>query len=185
MGAMNPSKKVSGAPILSPADIRAAALDYLGRFAATRQRLRTILKRRALKSAQEKGIDPAPLLQAIEETIQWLEEKGLQSDQAYAEGKARSLAERGRSSRHIAGHLLAKGVDAELAKETIQTLLSDNAETELELARRYAKKRRLGPYRADGKLPPSSQQKRDLAALARAGFPLEIARRALQSEDED
>ncbi len=60
---------------------------------------------------------------------------------------------------------------------------------ELESARRLARRRRLGPWRAVDRQPGDpdaarAQHQKDLAALARAGFAFEIARAALDPDIE-
>jgi regulatory protein len=162
--------------------MREVALGHLDRFATTRRRLGDLLKRRALRSAVAHGDDPAPLLAAIETTIQWLEAKGLLSDSDYAQASSRAMVGRGQSKRRIAAKLMAKGIDADTARGAIATLGEEFGDTDLVAARAYAKRRRLGRHRKDGS-PSGRPSQRDLAAMARAGFSLETARKALSEEE--
>jgi regulatory protein len=168
---------------LAPADLKGAALDYLDRFAATRARLRQVMLRKIRNSVRAHGDDPAPLLAALEETIQWLETSGFLSDRAYAEAKARALSARGTSRAHILANLASKGVAVEAARAAVDRLSMEYEEPELEAARRYARRRRLGPYRAADEARADSRDK-DLAAMARAGFAGRIARQIIDAERE-
>ena len=51
-------------------------------------------------------------------------------------------------------------------------------------ARRYAERRRLGPWRADP-ARRSGRRDRDIAAMARAGFPVRLAISVIDGTDED
>ena len=168
---------------LTAADLKGAALDYLDRFAATRARLRQVMVRKIRKSAHLHGDDPAPLLAALDETIKWLEVSGFLSDRAYAEAKARALSARGTSRHHIIAKLAAKGVEPEAARAAIDRLSVEYEEPELEAARRYARRRRLGPYRTEDETRAECRAK-DLAAMARAGFAGRIAKQVIDAEPE-
>ena len=54
----------------------------------------------------------------------------------------------------------------------------DTAKTELDAATRYIRRRRLGHYRTKGKAEDFYEK--DLAALARAGFSYDVAKKALK-----
>ncbi|MEZ5832455.1 MAG: RecX family transcriptional regulator [Dongiaceae bacterium] len=168
---------------LTPADLKGAALDYLDRFAATRVRLRQVMLRKIRNSARAHGDDPTTLVSALEETIQWLEARGFLSDRAYAEARARTLSARGTSRAHIIANLAAKGVAADTARAAIDRLSTEYEEPELEAARRYARRRRLGPYRTIDQTRAECRDK-DLAAMARAGFAGRVARQVIDSERE-
>ena len=98
---------------LAPADLKGAALDYLDRFAATRARLRQVMLRKIRNSVHAHGDDPAPLVAALDQTVEWLEAQGFLSDRAYAEAKARALTARGTSRVHVIARLASKGVVTE------------------------------------------------------------------------
>ena len=168
---------------LTPADLKGAALDYLDRFAASRARLRQVMLRKIRNSARAHGDDPAPLLTALDNTIQWLEESGFLSDRAYAEAKARSLSARGTSRTHIIAKLASKGIESETARAAVDRLSMEYEEPELEAARRYARRRRLGPYRIADETRAECRDK-DLAAMARAGFAGRVARQVIDAERE-
>jgi regulatory protein len=166
---------------LAPADLKGAALDYLDRFAATRARVRQVMLRKIRNSTRAHGDDPAPLVAALDETLQWLESSGFLSDRAYAESRARSLSARGTSRAHIIANLSSKGVASDIARAAVDGLSVEYEEPELEAARRYARRRRLGPYRGDAR---AESRDKDLAAMARAGFAGRIARQVIDAERE-
>ena len=80
---------------------------------------------------------------------------------------------RGKSRAAVAAHLVARGVDPDLAA----AVLPDDPEHELAAALTLARRRRIGPFRATAEDPDT--RRRELAALARAGFSQGLARRAL------
>jgi len=166
---------------LAPNDMRELALKHLDRFATSKRRLREILKRRAVRSTQHHGGDPTAFFDAIENTLDWLERKGLLSDQGYAGAKARALIGRGHSKQRIMANLLAKGIDPDTARSALDELADEFGDAELAAARAYAKRRRLGPYRRNA-AEPTELRERDMAAMARAGFSLEVARKALSEK---
>jgi regulatory protein len=177
MGHLRPPRR------LTPADLKGAALDYLDRFAAPRARLRQVMLRKIRNSVRAHGDDPAPLIAALDEAIQWLEASGFLSDRAYAEARARSLSARGTSRAHIIAKLSAKGVESDTARDAVDRLSMEYEEPELEAARRYARRRRLGPYRSEDDTRAECRDK-DLAAMARAGFAGRVARQIIDAERE-
>ena len=168
---------------LAPADLKGAALDYLDRFAASRARLRQVLLRKIRNSVRHHGDDPAPLIAALDDTIRWLEASGFLNDRAYAEARARSLTARGTSRAHIIAKLAGKGVESDTARAAVDRLSMEYEEPELEAARRYARRRRLGPYRSEHDTRAATRDK-DLAAMARAGFAGRVARQIIDAERE-
>ena len=168
---------------LAPADIKDAALHYLGRYAASTARLRLVLTRRIKRSAKANDLDPEPLLQELERVIAMLLRTGLLNDASFAEGRARSLNRRGGSRRQIAAKLSAAGVPQATTAQALAGLEDELPDAEFAAAIAYAKRRRLGAFRA--KLDGSPERRRkDLMAMARAGFALDLARRALAAEED-
>ncbi|HWB46987.1 MAG TPA: RecX family transcriptional regulator [Hyphomicrobiaceae bacterium] len=166
---------------MTAADLKGLALDYLDRFSATKQRLRQVMLRKIRLSARAHGDDPAPIVAALDEAIQWLEGRGFLSDRAYAESKARALVARGTSRQRILANLAAKGVNGEDAREALERLALEYEEPELEAAQRYARRRRIGPYRADASERAELRDK-DLACMARAGFAGRVARQVIDAD---
>jgi len=166
---------------VTAADLKGLALDYLDRFAATRQRLRQVMLRKIRISTRLHGDDPEPIIAALDQAILWLEGRGFLSDKAYAESKARSLVDRGTSRAHILAKLAAKGVGGDDARAALDSVALEYEEPELEAAQRYARRRRLGPYRLDAETRAARRDK-DLAAMARAGFAGRVARQVIDAD---
>ena len=111
---------------------------------------------------------------ALRDVVSRLVAAGAVNDAAYAEARARSLVRAGRSRRAVTAHLLAKGVDPDMA----HTVLPADDESEIAAALVLARRRRIGPFRL-GDTPDAAGRRRELAVLARAGFPQPLARAAL------
>lgn len=175
------AKGRGGKRALNAASLDNAALHYLGRFASSSANLRRVLLRKVARNA-ERDEDREKGAQLIEELIARYLRSGLLNDQSFAAQAAASLARRGASRFSIRGKLAQKGVGAELVKETLKAL-DEEGDPEITAACALARRRRLGPYR-QANLRAQWRQK-DLAALARAGFSLDIARRILAVADVD
>ena len=175
-------------PAPEPHALREAALLYLARFAATEAGLIRVLDRRverwARRAEAEGAEDVAPQAAAARvqarEVARDLARSGTVDDAAFAETRARRLARAGRSRRAMAAHLGAKGVPAGIAAASLPP-----PEQELAQALSYARRRRLGPFRADDDPPSPDRERRELASLARAGFPPSVARRALRADPDE
>ena len=169
---------------LAPGDLKEAALDHLARYATSTARLRQLLKRRILRSSKAHEFDPASLLAELEAVIAALSRSGALNDALFAEGKARSLNRRGGSRRQIAAKLAASGVAGADSARALAQLEGEMPDSEFTAALAYAKRRRLGAFRVGADASPE-RRKKDLAAMARAGFALDLARRALLGKAED
>jgi regulatory protein len=163
---------------LKPADLKEAALHYLGRYAASTRRLRQVLTRRIQRSAKEHDLDPQPLLDELERVVAMLTRTNLLNDATFAEGRVRSLHRRGGSRRQIAAKLAGAGVARATATEAIAGLEEEMPDAEFAAALAYAKRRRLGVFRKPADATPERRRK-DLMAMARAGFALDLAKHAL------
>jgi regulatory protein len=155
------------------------ALTYLNRFDVTASKLKRHLTERARKAG------------ADDESGRWIAElverylgSGVLDDARFAKNLASRLTSRGKSSRAISQKLAQRGVPGDVAGELMAARKQDEPEAELEAARVYVRKRRLGPYRSADKRDEYRQK--DLAALARQGFSFDTAKQALgQSADAD
>jgi regulatory protein len=171
-------------PRLTPANLRQAVLDYLDRFVASVRRLEQVMQRKIKASAAAHGDDPAPLLAALPGIIASLAKQGILNDRHLAEAKVRSMIRRGGSRSKIRANLASKGIDAETADLAMDRMKLEFDDPELEAAIAYARRRRLGWFRVDPDSRAANRQK-DLAAMARAGFALALARRALTDPAEE
>ena len=175
--------EVRQAPPLSPARMRRLAEHYVERFGGPSANLRRMLKRHIDRSAREHGTDSRSLIQQGEAIIAELCEAGAINDAAYAQGKARSLRERGTPARMIAMKLRLRGLDPQHVQRAMDELASDPADSELAAAKALVRRRRLGPHRPADKR--EAYRQKDLAAVVRAGFGFDVARRALAGLDPD
>ena len=159
-----------------------AALRHLARYAATAAGLTRVLDRRIARWAAAAAADRDETAAAVAEARQVarqivarLVESGAVDDASFAAARARRLIRAGRSRRAVAAHLAARGVDA----ATTRTVVADDASGELAAALVYARRRRIGPFRA-GADADAEAKSRELAMMARAGFPREVAVQALR-----
>jgi regulatory protein len=107
---------------------------------------------------------------------------GMVDDRVYAEGRAAALFRRGTAPRAIRAALGAKGVAAPTIEAVLGTL-GNGGNPELVAATALARRRRLGPFRpAETR---AGRRNKDLAALARAGFGYDVARRVIDADDPD
>jgi regulatory protein len=151
-----------------------AALTHLSRYGATQAGLLRVLDRRIARwAASEAGdsSEAAAARQAARRVVAKLAESGAVDDAAFAQARVRSLRRTGKSGRAIGAHLAAKGVSQEL---TAAVGRSDD----LGAAVIHLRRRRLGPFRTKDASADTGQ--RELAALARAGFPHPVASAALR-----
>mgnify|MGYP001546909384 CR=1 FL=1 len=150
------------------------ALAYVNRFDCTASKLKKHLTDRVRKAGGD------------ESAAAWIEElvgrylgSGVLNDARFAKNLATQLTTRGKSSRMISQKLAMRGVPAEVAQELMTARRQDEPNAELDAARAFARKRRLGPHR-DAEKRAEYRQK-DLAALARQGFSFDTAKKALET----
>ncbi len=155
-----------------------AGMAYLRQRSASRSMLLQVHKRRALRRQMVTTLD-ADVLVLIEAALDQFTALGLLDDARYAAGRAALLQRKGLPARRIAMGLKQKG----LKTETIDAAMAEPID-ELAQARRFAERKRLGPWRMSA--PRADQRaardQKDLAALMRAGFPFRIAKAALTPE---
>jgi len=162
-----------------------AAAFYLERYPATAEKLRRILSRRV---ARAKAAE-APIMDGVEQAIDALIDRlvaaGAVDDSAFAQTKARALHRRGTSTRAMRHKLRLAGVDGATLERAMVALDGeldvDPEQREWRAAVALARRRRLGPFRAPGARP--ERRDRDLAAMARAGFALDVARKVIDARD--
>ncbi len=176
---------IPAGPAPTRAKLHEAALAHLARFSATEAGLVRVLDRRidrwarraAVENAADEAPDAAPPRAAAREVARALVQSGVVDDAAFAEGRARSLTRAGRSRRAIGAHLSMKGVPRAVAQAALP-----EPGTELAAALAYARRRRLGPFRTSmpAGADPADVRRKEIGAMARAGFPQPIAQQALR-----
>jgi regulatory protein len=155
-----------------------AALYYLERYSAPAAQLRRVLARKVSASCRYHEQEPASFDAMLDDVVARCVASGLVDDQRFAEARAASLRRRGRSARAVSANLAAKGVSRELAARASE---SDD-ESELAAARKTARRKRLGPWNRGER---AGGRQKDLAALARAGFTMTIARAVIDGAGDE
>ncbi|MCJ2142458.1 RecX family transcriptional regulator [Methylobacterium sp. E-066] len=173
---------------VSAAWLQRVALYYLERYSASTEMLRRTLSRRVDKRARLRGEDPSAFAEMIAATVARAVSAGLVDDVRFADTRLATLRRRGTSSRGAAAKLAAKGVPRDVVEATMRAEReaipeAEAADIELQAARAYAKRRRLGTHRR-----PDTRElyrDRDLGALARAGFSYDLARRVVDADPDE
>ena len=160
--------------------LRNIALYYLQRYASSKENLKAVLKRRVMRSARYHAIDIKEVSVWIEALVEQLDKSGLVDDQTYAEGRMWALFRLGVSPRNINQRLIQKGVNSGLVQQVIAKLYTEILDPNLSAAKKLVKRRRLGPYRKPNKR--KELQDKDLAAVARAGYDFQTARKVIYAE---
>jgi regulatory protein len=170
---------------LTREELEKKALQYLNRFDTSRANLRRVLLGYVKRAAETRGDEAAATGPAlVEALLSRYEESGLVDDARFAGGMALGMRRRGSSRRAIVQKLASRGISREVADAAVAELDADAAgNAELEAARAFVKRRRLGPFRPEGER--EARRQKDLGAMARAGFSLDVARRALGSTGDD
>jgi regulatory protein len=152
-------------PLDQPA-LQELAFGYVARFATSRAKLSSYLVRK-LRERGWSGTAEPDTAAVVDKVV----ELGFIDDAAYAGMKAASLTRRGYGKGRVRVVLAAGGIGAEDGSAALELA----EEQQLAAALRFAERRRIGPY-AEQPLELSARQKA-LAAMLRAGHPLDLARR--------
>lgn len=165
----------------TPESLERAARHYLERYATSSANLKRVLHNRVLRAERAHGPDDGSAMAAIDGIVARLVEVGAVDDRLYAESLARSQARKGASRRAILARLTAKGLSPADREHALAQLAEETADPELTAAIAYARRRRLGPYRPE---PQRTERRdRDLAALCRRGFALDLAVKVIDAAD--
>lgn len=164
-----------------------AATFYLERYPSTAEGLRRVLRRRVRKAEMAE----APVMDNVEKAIDVIIAKfvdsGVIDDKAFAQTKARALHRRGTSTRLTRQKLGLAGVDPDTLDSALvgldQELDTNPNQREWRAAAALARRRRLGPFRLAA--DREENRTRDLAAMARAGFAYDIARKVIDAPSTD
>ena len=171
---------------ITPKYLQNAATAYLERYPTTAEGLRRVLDRRVRKAKMAEAPIVADVERVIGDIVARLVAAGAIDDKAFAQTKARALHRRGTSSRLTRQKLKLAGIDADTLAQAMagldQELDTDPRQREWKAATALARRRRLGPYRTKDR---KAHRDRDLAAMARAGFDYDLARRVVDAVDSD
>ena len=114
----------------------------------------------------------------LDALVQYVTQLGYLNDELLARGLVQSYRRRGDSARMMRQKLRHKGVVPELID---QVLGNESEGDELQAARRYAQKKKLGIY---GSSTDYESRRKDLQRMARRGFSYSVAMTAI-SHPED
>lgn len=155
---------------LDAARLEELALAYVARFATSATRLEAYLRRKL----RERGWagDDEPSLAAL---VERFASAGYVDDRAFALSRGGSLLRRGYGQRRIDQALNAAGIAEDLREEAGGT-----AGAQRRAALTMARKRRFGPFSAGETDRPLREKQ--VAAMLRAGHPLDSARRIVNAE---
>ena len=158
-------------PPLTATKLEELALHYVGRFATSRAKLISYLKRKL----RERGWDGAgePDLDGLAVKLVRL---GYVDDRAYAVSKARSLTSRGYGERRVGQALALAGIGEDDGTEARSLAQEDSVKAAL----RFARRRSLGPFATAA--PDPRERERALAAMVRAGHRFALARAIIDLE---
>jgi len=182
---VNENAKNEGAAI-SERELRGfvnAGLSYVDRYGGPRARVERALFRRA----RQRELTLEAAARVVAAAMAKIDGFGVVDDRAFAESKARGLRSRGASRRAALAKLQATGIAPDLAEAALAAADDASADDadggERLAAERYARRRRLGPWRTDPAVR-AERRDRDVAALARAGFPPGLAIAVIDGQDE-
>lgn len=162
-------------PLPKPLDgprLEELALAYVARFATSTGKLEDYLRRK-LRERGWAGAEEEPALAAL---VERFVSAGYVDDRAFALAKAAGLLRRGYGGRRIDQALGAAGITEHLRKEAKGT-----PPTQRRAALALARKRKFGPFGTSG-LERALREKQ-VAAMLRAGHPLDTARRIVDADD--
>lgn len=160
-------------PLDQPA-LQELAFGYVARFATSRAKLSAYLNRKLRERGWSGAAEP-DVAAVVDKAV----ELGFIDDAAFAGMKAASLARRGYGKGRVRMALAASGIGADDGSEA----LAHAEEQQVSAALRFAERRRIGPY-AEAKGDPAARQKA-LAAMLRAGHPMDLARRIVAAPPGD
>lgn len=156
---------------LTQSRLKNIALFYLQRYGTTVAHFRQVMRRRVRRELD--GKDPTEAHSWLESLIAEFVGKKALNDETYAAAKVVRDRINLKPARKIRTGLMAKGVPRAIADAAVGK--DDDAEWQAAMA--VARRRRLGPYRI--KARDGESDRRDLAALGRAGVPFAFAKRVI------
>jgi regulatory protein len=155
--------------------LESAALRYLERFDCSVARLRKVLGERVTQAARAGAAEADQAPAVVEELLARYQASGLIDDQRFAKNFVDGQRLRGASRRVIEQKLRQRGIPPQIVQELLPQ--RESVDNELAAAHAFAKRRRLGPHRKPE--TRDAHRRKDLLAMARAGFDYETAQRVL------
>ena len=162
--AMPHGRKREERPPIDRGGLERMALRYVERYATSRGKLARYLLRKLHERGWEGESEPP-----VTSIVDRMAALGYVDDAAFAAARATTLGRRGLGERRIRADLRAAGIADDDSAEA-QTIARDQA---LAAALRYAQRRRIGPFAVAS--PDRAGREKALAAMLRAGHPLDLA----------
>lgn len=163
-------RRNSPPPPLDAERLERLALFYVGRYAVTRAKLITYLVRKLRERGWEG--EGAPQTESLADRFV---ELGYIDDAAFAAARAGALGRRGYGVRRVGQALRAAGI----AEADSEEALEEARDGAWAAAVRFAERKRLGPFAAER--PDRIGREKALAAMLRAGHPMDLARRLVDA----
>ena len=163
-------------------EMRKFAFSYVEKYAPSKQQLKTYLLKKYLKLSL-KNINKKEIINLIDIVLEDLEKSKFINDKFYSDSKARSMIQRGNSINKIRNYLIAKGINNELIRETVDDIENKNSDQDFFSAIKICKKKRIGPARIEDNR--SLFYKKDISLLARNGFDFETSKKVMDIKKED
>lgn len=162
---------------ITPQRLKNIALYYLKRFDSSVDNLRQVLCRRVSEYAYyHPEWKKEEAFEWIESLLADFERYGYLDDARYSELKVKNYQAAGKSARYIIGKLKQKGI----RESDVATILQEQGYDPYEQALHFARKKKIGPFRAEDKR--SAYKQKDMAALLRAGFDYDTVLMILDSD---
>ena len=148
------------------------ALTYLSKYDSTKKNLERILINKVIKIKNIEKSEKNNLYRMIDKILNNLELKNIINDEDFAYRKLINLFNQGRSEIYIKNNLYKKGVEKNIINKILSDFNKKNPEWEMNSAKTFAKKKRLGKY--------ESNREKDVGKMARAGFSYNIIKEILE-----
>lgn len=170
------------------------AVHYLGRYQASRQRLRRVLKQFAIRklvpsdgdrTSNKPRYSETDIASAIEDIILICTRYGYVDDSALAQARARQSVITGQSAYQLSGKLRQMGIDENTTKGALSYRNDEHQNAELAAAIRAMRKKRLGPFHSQYDSLSREEQSKQFAKLARLGFSMDLIKQILRIETTD
>tara|TARA_B100000686_G_scaffold95118_1_gene101642 strand:- start:5828 stop:6439 length:612 start_codon:yes stop_codon:yes gene_type:complete len=163
-------------------EMRKFALNYIEKFAPSKQQIKTYLLKKYLKSKLD-NIKKSNISDLIDIVLEDLEKSKFINDTFYSDSKAKSLIQRGSSINKIRNYLIKKGVGEKYIKNTIEKINENNDDQDFFSAIKICKKKRIGPSRDENNR--LLFYKKDMGILARSGFDFEVSKRVMEIDKDE
>ena len=148
------------------------AYSYLSKYNTSKKNLDRILQNKVRRMNLNKK-DKYTLYSSIASILTDLEMNKLIDDKNFAQSKIHSLSLQGKSKISIISYLMQKGIEKNIVEKTFKNFELKNPNWELESAKIFARKKKLGEKH-------SNNLEKDLAKMARAGFNYKIIKEILE-----